>query len=236
MPPLPLPEPTEDIVKTVRPMNRVFLISLLQFLFCLMMLAGVAFCQSGDHSSSATTPADPSKSSVTSGAKPLLLEKDEGEVWSRRPHPVPNPASQIMLKVSPHSNGSQHMVVGTETIPVNGVLPVHKHTDQDELLLIDSGIVHVSLGGQERDLHAGGLIFVPTDTWVGMKNISSEAVAITFIFGAPGFDQYVRCTSVLPGEKAQPLSQDEWRQCQHDAHAVFQGAGGAAAGTESGLP
>ena len=61
------------------------------------------------------------------------------------------------------------------------------------------------VGDQERDLHSGGLIFVPADTWLGLRNISKQIVDITFIFSAPGFDQYVRCTSVPANEKPTPM-------------------------------
>jgi mannose-6-phosphate isomerase-like protein (cupin superfamily) len=126
----------------------------------------------------------------------LLLEKEEGETWRRRPRAVSTPASEIMLKVSPHSSGSEHLVLGTETVGINGTVPTHKQLGQDEILLINSGVAHAWVGDQERDLHSGGLIFVPADTWVGLRNISKEVVGITFIFPAPGFDQYVRCMSV----------------------------------------
>jgi mannose-6-phosphate isomerase-like protein (cupin superfamily) len=164
----------------------------------------------------------PSPSQALSGSKPLLLEKNEGEAWTRRSRPVPTPASQIMLKVSPRNNGSEHLVLGTETVGINGAVPIHKHLDQDEVLLINSGTVRASVGDKERDLHSGGLVFVPANTWVGLRNISQETVDVTFIFSAPGFGQYVRCTSVPANEKSTPLTQEEWQRCQHDANAVFK--------------
>ena len=51
-------------------------------------------------------------------AKPLLLEKSEGELRTRRIHSdasVPA-SSQFLLKVSPKNNGSQHLVAGTENL------------------------------------------------------------------------------------------------------------------------
>jgi hypothetical protein len=51
-------------------------------------------------------------------AKPLLLEKNEGELRTRRIH-TDNTApasSQFMLKVSPKNNASQHLVAGTEDL------------------------------------------------------------------------------------------------------------------------
>jgi hypothetical protein len=51
-------------------------------------------------------------------AQPLLLEKSEGELRTRRIHTnasVPA-SSQFMLKVSPKNNGSQRLVAGTEDL------------------------------------------------------------------------------------------------------------------------
>jgi quercetin dioxygenase-like cupin family protein len=107
-------------------------------------------------------------SSVTTSqavAKPLLLEKDEGErrIW-REP-----PPGDFMLKVSPRNNGSQHLVMGTEDMAPGDEFPTHKHLGQDEIVYIEKGIVHVHLGDQERDLHAGGTVFIPANTWVSVK-------------------------------------------------------------------
>lgn len=91
--------------------------------------------------------------------KPLLLERNEGELRTRRIH-IDNSApasSQFMLKVSPKNNGSQHLVAGTEEVAPGATLPKHRHLVQDEIVLVHSGTAHVWLGDQERDLHTGGL-------------------------------------------------------------------------------
>jgi quercetin dioxygenase-like cupin family protein len=150
-----------------------------------------------------------------------MLEKNEGELRTRRPCPsVPNPASQIMLKAGPKNNGSQHFVVGTEEIAPGALIPTHKHLTQDEVVLIHSGTAHVRLGDQERDLHVGSMVFIPANTWVGLKNTSTEVMSITFVFSAPGFDNYLRCTSVPAGDNPTPMTQENWQQCQHEGHAL----------------
>jgi hypothetical protein len=65
-------------------------------------LAAVCIFQTGLAQSSST----PSRAA----AKPLLLEKNEGErrIW-REP-----PPGDFILKVSPKNNGSQHLVMGTD--------------------------------------------------------------------------------------------------------------------------
>lgn len=155
-------------------------------------------------------------------AKPLLLEKNEGELRTRRPRPKPSPTSQFILKVGPKINGSQHLVVGAEQIAPGALIPVHRHPTEDEIVLIHSGTAHVSLGDQERDLHAGGLVFIPANTWIGLKNISREPLNLTFVFSAPGFDDFQTCISVPAGEKPTPMTEGELQRCQDQGHMIYK--------------
>jgi quercetin dioxygenase-like cupin family protein len=153
--------------------------------------------------------------------KPLLLERNEGELRTRRIHTdksVPA-SSQFMLKVSPKNNGSQHLVAGTEEVAPGTAIPKHRHLAQDEIVLLHSGKAHVWLGDQERDLHAGGLVFIPANTWVSLKNIGTEPISLTFIFSAPGFEDTMRCNSVPAGETPTPITPAQQRDCAHLGHA-----------------
>ena len=154
-------------------------------------------------------------------AKPLLLEKNEGELRTRRIHidKSPTASSQFMLKVSPKNNGSQHLVAGTEEVAPGATLPKHRHLIQDEIVLVHSGTAHVWLGDQERDLHAGALVFIPANTWVSAKNIGSEPVYITFVFSAPGFEDTMRCNSVPAGETPTEITPEQQAECAHLGHA-----------------
>jgi quercetin dioxygenase-like cupin family protein len=161
-------------------------------------------------------------SSSTSTAKPLLLEKNEGELRTRRPRPKPMASTQFRLKVGPRNNGSQHLVVGTEDIKPGASIPTHKHPHEDEILLIHSGTAHVSLGDQERDLHAGGLVFIPANTWIGLKNISPEPLSVTFIFSAPGFEEFQRCISVPAAETPKPMTEEDLKRCEAPGHMIYK--------------
>ena len=154
--------------------------------------------------------------------KPLLLEKNEGELRTRRPRPKPSPASHFMLKVDPKTNGSQHLVVGTEEIAPGASIPTHKHPMEDEILLIHSGEARVLLGEEQRNLHAGGLVFIPANTWIGLKNISTEPVSVTFIFSAPGFEEFQRCISVPVTETPTPMTEEELKRCEAPGHMVYK--------------
>jgi quercetin dioxygenase-like cupin family protein len=149
------------------------------------------------------------------------LERDDGELRTRRIHTDGSgtASTQFLLKVSPKNNGSQHLVAGTEVLAPGASLPKHRHLTQDEILLIQSGTARVSLGEQERDLHAGGLVFIPANTWISGKNIGTEPIALTFIFSAPGFEDTMRCNSVPAEQKPTLITPEQQRECAHLGHA-----------------
>jgi quercetin dioxygenase-like cupin family protein len=184
-----------------------------------MVAAGVvvvvSFC-------GARAQANPSSvASAETSAKPLFLEKNEGELRTRRIHTdASTPASpQFMLKVSPKNNGSQRLVLGTEELAPGASKQKHRHLGQDEILLLQTGTAHVWVGEQERDLHAGGLAFIPASTWVSAKNIGTEPISLTFIFSAPGFEDTMRCNSVPAGETPTQITPEQQRDCAHLGHS-----------------
>lgn len=151
-------------------------------------------------------------------AKPLLLEKNEGErrIW-REP-----PPGDFILKVSPRNNGSQHLVMVTEDMAPGEEFPTHKHLGQDEILYIVKGTVHAHVGDQARDLHEGSTIFIPARTWVSVKNAGTETVSVVGVFSAPGFEDYMRCDSVPPNEKVTSLSPEQMKTCEHEGHVIYR--------------
>jgi quercetin dioxygenase-like cupin family protein len=180
----------------------------------------VVLCSSRVHSIQSNAPSNPD-----ANAKPLLLERNEGEVRTRRIHTdasVPA-SSQFTLKVSPKNNGSQHLVAGTEEVAPGATLPKHRHLIQDEIVLIHSGTAHVWLGDQERDLHAGGLVFIPANTWISGKNIGATPIGLTFVFSAPGFEETMRCNSVPAGETPTPITPEQQKGCAHLGHSESAG-------------
>jgi quercetin dioxygenase-like cupin family protein len=175
------------------------------------VLIAVCVCQG---QSTNTGPAVTRKT----GPKPLLLEKNEAEsrIW-RDP-----PPGGLMLKVSPKNNGSQHLVMGMEDLLPGSVIPRHKHLGQDEIVLVRTGTLHVWLGDQERDLHAGGIAFIPAYTWVSLKNKDTQPATKVFVFSAPGFENHLRCVSVLANEKPTPVTAEEHKQCDHEGHVTYK--------------
>jgi quercetin dioxygenase-like cupin family protein len=176
---------------------------------------------------SAFSQSNQSSSTLSAGAtvKPVVLEKNEGELRTRRIHTDASisASAQFMLKVSPRNNGSQHLVAGTEELAPGAAIPKHRHLVQDEILLIQSGTAHVWLGDQESDVHAGGLVFIPENTWISLKNTGTESIGLTFIFSAPGFEDTMRCNSVPAGETPTKITPEQQKECAHLGHAESAG-------------
>ena len=164
------------------------------------------------------------QSARDSKTTPLILEKSEGEHRVRRPREISVPTGSFTIKVDRKNGGSQKMWLGTEEIPPGGIIPRHEHLGQDEILLIQTGSAHVWLGTQERDVHAGAIVLIPSDTWVSLKNTGNENINLAFVFSDPGFDEFMRCTSVPLGDpSSEKMSYDELKHCQHKGHVVYEG-------------
>ncbi len=150
---------------------------------------------------------------ATSGATPLILEKNEGERrvwrpiegakgWDAQPGP-------FILKVDRHNGGSSHMVFGTEDLPPGASIDRHRHPGADEIILLESGRARVTLGDRTKEVHGGATVFIPADTWISVTNIGTDAIRCVFVFSAPGFDDFMRAESVPEGQKIRPLTKAE---------------------------
>jgi quercetin dioxygenase-like cupin family protein len=126
-----------------------------------------------------------------------------------------------MFKVSPKNNGSERLVLGTEELAPGAAIQKHRHLFPDEVLLIQNGTARVWLGDQEREVHAGGLAFIPANTWIILKNTGAEPISLTFIFSAPGFEDTMRCNSVPAGETPAPITPQQQKDCAHLGYAEY---------------
>ena len=107
-------------------------------------------------------------------------------------------------------------------MPPGAAIPTHKHLEQDEIVLIEKGTIHAHVGDQERDLHAGGMVFIPQHTWVDLKNTGTEPASIVAIFSAPGFEDHLCCESVPAGEKPTTISLAEENECDRLRYVVYR--------------
>jgi quercetin dioxygenase-like cupin family protein len=162
-------------------------------------------------------------------AKVLVLEKEQGE---KRVRPagagIATLPVEFTLKVTPQNSGSQHLILGTQTIPPGGTVPKHRHLDQDEVVFLQSGKARFTLNGKDYEVHDGGMIFAPSNTWMALENIGTDDIQLIFIYSAPGFEEYMRCTSAPAGQTAPQLSLDQLRACARKGDVEYEGLTGTA--------
>jgi mannose-6-phosphate isomerase-like protein (cupin superfamily) len=155
--------------------------------------------------------------------KSVVLQKNEGELRTRRPREgVASPSSEFLLKIGPKTSGSKHLLLFTEEVPPGAAIPKHKHHGEDEILLIQTGSAHVWLGGKEYDAQPGALVFIPSETWISLKNTGKENISLVSIWNEPGFEEMLRCGSVPKGQVAPPLSRDGVKECYQHGDAELE--------------
>jgi len=154
------------------------------------------------------------------GAKPTVLQRNEGEPRTRRPREgVASPSTDFLLKIGPKTSGSKHLLVFTEEVLPGAAIPKHKHHGEEEVILIQTGNAHVWLGDKEYDAKPGALIFIPAETWISLRNTGKESISLVAVWNEPGFEEMLLCGSVPKGQAAEPISRGGVGECYHHGDA-----------------
>jgi oxalate decarboxylase/phosphoglucose isomerase-like protein (cupin superfamily) len=170
--------------------------------------------------SSELTQATIARISDSSAARtPLILTREEGERRIRR---VMGGALAI-IKVDRRNGGSPGLVMGYEEIPPGQAIQAHRHPAMDEIIFVHAGTGAAELGDRTATVGPGATIYIPQATRVMLRNTGGAPLAIAYFFPEPGYEEYLRDTSVREGQPAPVLSGPELAQIRerHKAHIVF---------------
>ena len=150
---------------------------------------------------------------------PLILSAGDGERRIRR---VMGGALAI-VKVDRRNGGSPNLMMGYEELPPGQAILAHRHPAMDEIIFVHRGTGTVELGDRRAAVGPGATVFIPPATRVMLRNTGAEPLAIAFFFSHPGYEEYLRDTSVPEGQAAPPLSPSELAAVRerHKAHIVF---------------
>jgi quercetin dioxygenase-like cupin family protein len=164
------------------------------------------------------TPVEQSTSATK--PSPLILAANEGERREFRTRP----GVTFTVKVDPTNSGSEHMTVVTEDMAPGDRIPIHRHPHADELIFIQSGTGRVTLGDKVQEAHAGAIVFIPSDTWIGMENVGKDHLTHIDVWSAPGFQEYMRAISVPAGKPVAPLSKAELNELRkkYSHYGIYQ--------------
>jgi len=157
-------------------------------------------------------------------ATPLVLAQNEGERRVRRTPQAIGLSSPFILKVDGRNGGSADLVMGYEDIPPGQAISAHRHQVADEIIFVHRGSGIVELGARAVAFNSGATIYIPKHVRIAMRNTGTEPISIAFVFSKPGFEEYLRDTSVPEGQPVVPLSADERRAIRdrHQRHTVYE--------------
>lgn len=154
---------------------------------------------------------------------PLVLSVEEGERRVRRAQTT-GLSSPFILKVDRRNGGSPDLVMGYEDIAPGHMIAPHRHLGADEIIFVHRGTGSVEIGDRQASFGPGATIYLPRNVRISVRNTGMEPLSIAFIFSKPGFEQYLRETSVPEGQSAPPLSQEERASIRerHRWHVVYE--------------
>jgi mannose-6-phosphate isomerase-like protein (cupin superfamily) len=155
---------------------------------------------------------------------PLVLEEQQGERRVRRSEAGGQIAPASIIKVDRQNGGSQDLVLGFEDLAPGRTISAHRHLLADEIILVRAGAGMVELGERQTPFGPGATIYIPKNVRVSVHNTGSVPLAIAFIFSKPGFEAYMRDTSVPEGEPVTPMSRAELAaiRSRHQSHTVYE--------------
>jgi quercetin dioxygenase-like cupin family protein len=184
-----------------------------------VVLAGLAGACRPAHRSDA----GPAHTAATTPPTPLVLALEEGERRVRRAQTT-GLSAPFILKVDARNGGAPDLVMGYEDIPPGQSIAPHRHQVADEIIFVHRGAGVVDLGGRTLPFRTGATIYIPKQTRVSVRNTGTEPVSIAFVFSKPGFEAYLRDTSVPEGQPVVPLSAEERRaiRARHQWHTVYE--------------
>jgi uncharacterized cupin superfamily protein len=76
--------------------------------------------------------------------------------------------------------------VNAVVLPPNFTTPAHHHERQEELYIVFSGTVEITLNGEQRTLGPGGIARVDASTVRQLRNLSSDGEAVYVCVGGEG--------------------------------------------------
>ena len=184
--------------------------------FWLLLLFALGSCAPASRHETVASRSAPASVQPT----PLILAVDEGERRNRR---FAGNAPGFLIKVDRRNGGSGDLVMGYEDLPPGAAIPPHRHLDMDEIVFVHRGVGMAGLGDREVAVGPGATIYIPKGTRVTLRNTGTEPLSIVFVFPKPGFEEFMRDTSVLEGQPVVPFADGELAAIRkrHASHVVF---------------
>lgn len=155
--------------------------------------------------------------SASGARKGIVVTEEEGEhiLTGRRKAP-------ITIKISKTKHGVEGISFCTEDIVPGRKLRIHKHLDNDELIIIHKGAGTFTLDEEIIEVKTGTVIFVPRGVWHGLENTGTENILMMFGYSPAGFEGYFRENGTVAGTEPKVRSEAEYALTEKKYGMVYK--------------
>lgn len=94
--------------------------------------------------------------------------------------------------IEPNTRNTKHFAMGLEEIDANSEIPLHSHSDAEEIIFVFGGEGKVYIDDEEADLQPGAVVFIPPNVEHRFVNTGDEPLWITWTLSPPGFEKQIR--------------------------------------------
>jgi quercetin dioxygenase-like cupin family protein len=153
---------------------------------------------------------------VNQNSKGIFKRADEGEVYQIRPN------SFVTIKASKRKDGIETISFCTEEIAQGGIIPVHKHLYEDEMIFIHKGNGVLTLDDQLIPVQSGSMAIAPKNVWHGLQNTGNEPIIMVFGYNPTGFEDFFRQVGTPKGEQFRQFVPEERLKIAEKMGMIFR--------------
>ncbi len=94
--------------------------------------------------------------------------------------------------VQPNTRNTKHFAMGLEEIDPNSEIPLHSHSEAEEIIFVFSGEGIAYVDDEEGSLKPGAVIYIPPNVEHRFVNTGDTPLWITWTLSPPGFEKQIR--------------------------------------------
>lgn len=94
--------------------------------------------------------------------------------------------------IEPNTVGTEHFAMGLEEIDTNSEIPIHSHSEAEEIIFVFGGQGKAFVDDEVADLKPGTVIYIPPKVEHRFVNTGNEPLWITWTLSPPGFEKQIR--------------------------------------------
>ena len=83
------------------------------------------------------------------------------------------------------------MAAGTQDLGTGAGIPLHKHDNSDEMLVVQKGSATAILGDTRKLAGPGSTVFIPRGVWHGVEPVKQDS-QVLWVVSPPGLEGFFR--------------------------------------------